>query len=102
MRPMSSRLITFLITSLIAAPGAVAYDDQADPGDGAAVVAHIFEVSDLDSDGSLTSEEYTEAGLDAFGLSFEACDGDANGELTSEEFLDLYRKHHPSVPGLDV
>lgn len=99
---MSPRSITFLLTFLIAAPGAGAFDDQADPEDSVAIVTHIFEVSDLDADGSLSSDEYSAAGLDAFGLGFEACDGDANGELTSEEFLDLYRQHHRSAPELEV
>ncbi len=102
MRPTRPPFITTLIASFAAVPVAFAYDDQADPGDGAAIVEHIFAVSDLDADGALSSEEYETAGLAEFGLSFEACDRDANGELTSQEFLDVYRQHHPSEPGLDV
>ena len=107
MRRTGPLSLTILIASFAAPSSALAYGDrvaerQADPGDAEAIVAHLFEVSDLDEDGALSSDEYARAGLDQFGLSFEACDRDADGALTSQEFLELYRQHHPTEPALDV
>ena len=96
------KLLFTLTVVTLAASSTGAYEEQAEPEDGAAIVAHLFEVSDLDEDGILSSDEYDEAGLADFGLSFEACDRDADGVLTSEEYLELYRQHHPAHPGLDV
>lgn len=107
MRRSSLLSIMTLLASLPALSSASAFDGPVsghptDPANAEAIVAHIFEVSDLDADGSLSSDEYAQAGLDEFGLSFEACDRDADGALTSQEFLDLYRQHHPTESALDV
>ena len=61
---------------------------------GAAAVQHIFETADADGDGSLSESEYSEAGLERFGVSFEASDSNGDGRTTLPEYLELYDRHH--------
>lgn len=63
------------------------------------IVAHIFEMADLDGSGSLDSNEYEEAGLAKYGVSFADCDADEDGETSLREYLDLYRRHHSPAGG---
>lgn len=55
-----------LVTSLIVVGAATIAGGHGDAADSAAIVGHVFEMSDLDE----------------------------NGALTLEEYLELYRKHH--------
>ncbi|MGB0621811.1 MAG: hypothetical protein ACPGVZ_20285 [Myxococcota bacterium] len=63
------------------------------------IVAHIFEMADLDGSGSLDADEYEEAGLAKYGVSFADCDADEDGETSLREYLDLYRRHHSPAGG---
>ena len=65
--------------------------------DGEGVVEHIFDVADTNEDGALSADEYAEAELFDFGLTFEQCDTNQDGSLTSGEYLDLYNAHHAPV-----
>lgn len=78
------------------APTAIAGNEQ----DGRSIVAHLFELADADGSGALDADEYEQADLSAYGVSFEDCDGNADGETTLEEYLELYDRHHP--PGQEV
>ncbi len=71
-----------------------------DPHDATSVVAHIFDAADADGDGAVTAEEYTEAGLERFGVSFEACDADGDGLMTMGEYLAFYEMHHGPADGM--
>lgn len=65
--------------------------------DGEAVVEHIFDVADSNEDGALSADEYADAQLADFGLTFEQCDTNQDGSLASSEYLDLYNAHHAPV-----
>ena len=68
-----------------------------DTMDGEAIVEHIFDVADLNEDGVLDIDEYENARLGEYGLSFEECDTNQDGVLELDEYLDLYIAHHPPV-----
>ncbi len=63
--------------------------------DATSIVEQIFEAADTDSNGELTEAEYTDAGLERFGVTFEQCDADGDGVTTLAEYLALYLRHHP-------
>jgi len=65
--------------------------------DGEAVVEHIFDVADTNEDGTLSDDEYTDARLSEYGLTFDQCDTNQDGGLAFDEYLDLYNAHHPPV-----
>jgi Ca2+-binding EF-hand superfamily protein len=65
--------------------------------DGEAIVEHIFDVADLDEDGVLYIDEFEDARLAEYGLSFEQCDTNQDGVLALDEYLDLYNAHHTPV-----
>ena len=58
------------------------------------VVQHIFDAADQDHDGVLTPEEYADADLARYGVSFEETDANGDGVTSMEEYLDLYARHH--------
>jgi len=78
---------------LLAASPALAEEGR----DPIAVVEHIFEMADADGSGTLTPEEYYDAKLQRYGVTFEACDLDADGETSLSEYLDVYLRFHPST-----
>lgn len=63
------------------------------------VASHLFEQSDSDGSGTLTIEEYAEAGLERYGVSFDEYDANGDGVTTLDEYLDLYDRHHPVGEG---
>jgi len=65
------------------------------------VVQHIFDVSDQDQDGALSLEEYDEAGLERYGVTFEQTDADGDGKTSLAEYLELYEAHHPPADPAD-
>ena len=65
--------------------------------DGGEVVEHIFNVADTNEDGALSDDEYADAQLSDFGLTFEQCDTNQDGRLSPGEYLDLYNAHHAPV-----
>jgi hypothetical protein len=61
----------------------------------ASVAAHIFDMSDADADGYLSADEFADAGLDRYGLSFDDYDANGDGETSVDEYFDLFEAHHP-------
>lgn len=60
-----------------------------------AIAEHIFAKTDVDNDGSVTLDEYTDAGLDQYGASFEDFDLDNNKSITLAEYRSLFIRFHP-------
>lgn len=71
-------------------------------GDASDVATHIFDASDTDANGALSAEEYANAGLERYGVSFEAFDANADGETSLDEYLDLFEQHHPPTDGIEI
>ena len=69
--------------------------------DPAFIVAHIFEMSDLDGNGVIDVDEFAKAGMKRFGAPFESYDENADDEISRDEFAALYERHHPT-PSDDV
>ncbi len=89
-----------LVASLIAMLAVCAFPLSGfaeDSFNGEAVVEHIFDVADTNEDGALSADEYADAQLSDFGLTFEQCDTNQDGSLASGEYLDLYNAHHAPV-----
>lgn len=59
------------------------------------VVSHIFEASDTDGSGTLSAQEYADAGLERYGVTFQEYDVNGDGETSLDEYLDMYDRHHP-------
>lgn len=91
-----------LLAVALAATGALATEGHERHTSGASIARHIFEAADTDGDGALTPEEYADAGLAGFGVTFEDSDADSDGRLTAGEFMQLYLEHHPSDDGIDI
>ncbi len=90
---MSNRSLASLsLVALFAASPALAFPQGS--SDGTAVVKHIFEQADTDKSGALSAQEYKEAGLHEFGVSFEDSDTNDDGETSLVEYLALYERHH--------
>jgi hypothetical protein len=60
------------------------------------VVTHIFQTSDTDGSGTLSPEEFEQAGLARYGVSFDAYDTDGDGQTSLDEYHALYDAHHPA------
>ena len=58
------------------------------------VAGHLFDVSDTDQNGSLSPQEYADAGLERYGVPFEEYDADGDGEASRAEYLDLFDRIH--------
>jgi len=58
------------------------------------VVTHIFDVSDSDGSGSLSRQEYEDAGLERYGVKFDDYDANGDGEASFDEYIDMYNRHH--------
>jgi hypothetical protein len=84
---------TFICLSIIAALGAAT--PLAEHHELQDVVAHVFESSDMDADGTLTRDEYSAAGLHEFGVTFDECDRDADDRISVQEYRAIYDLHHP-------
>ena len=61
------------------------------------VVAHVIDMADSDEDGALAPEEYAEAALESYGVTFSECDVNADGFVTEREYRDLYMIHHDGM-----
>jgi hypothetical protein len=59
------------------------------------VVSHIFHASDTDRNGTLSPGEYTNSGLERYGVSFDEYDANGDGEASLQEYYDVYRRFHP-------
>ena len=89
-----------LVASLLAILAVCAFPLSGFAGetmDGEAIVEHIFDVADTNEDGALSADEYADAELSDFGLTFEQCDTNQDGSLAFGEYLDLYSAHHAQV-----
>lgn len=95
------RLHLLVAASVVASSAGVALVATAGGGHcgGDSVVQHIFDMADEDRDGALTREEYEEAGLERYGVSFEETDANADGVTSMAEYLELYQRHHPADEG---
>ena len=73
-------------------------------GDKSATTAaqEIFEKADSNGDGALSPAEYSEAGMQRFGVGFDEYDLDANGEASLEEYLELFERHHSGATDLEA
>jgi len=87
--------ILFCSFALMTAPVA------ATAGGGHAVVQHVFDMSDQDQDGVLSPEEYENAGLERYGVTFEQADADGDGKTSIDEYFELYEAHHPPADPAD-
>jgi hypothetical protein len=92
------RLHLFVAAGAVAASAAVPLVATAGGGHcgGDSVVQHIFDMADQDRDGALSRDEYVEAGLERYGVSFEETDANADGVTSMAEYLELYQRHHPA------
>jgi Ca2+-binding EF-hand superfamily protein len=63
-------------------------------GSGFDVVTHIFETSDRDGSGTLSPEEFEQAGLARYGVSFGAYDTNGDGEASLDEYREIYDRYH--------
>ena len=70
--------------------------------DALAIAEHIFTKTDVNNDGSLTLEEYVDAGLDQYGASFEDFDMDDNKTITLAEYRALFLRFHPHTRSDEV
>ncbi|MFK7895379.1 MAG: hypothetical protein AB8G23_06065 [Myxococcota bacterium] len=67
------------------------------------VVAHVIDMADSDEDGALSPEEYAEAALQSYGVSFEECDANGDAAVTEREYRDLYKAHHAGLEdGIEI
>lgn len=88
-------MLAFLFAILaFALPLAASAEDAME---GEAIVEHIFDVADSNADGVIVFDEYEDARLGAYGLTFEQCDTNQDGVLALDEYLDLYTAHHPAI-----
>ena len=76
---------------------------SADKGmDALAIAEHIFAMTDIDKDGSMSLQEYSDAGLDQYGVSFEDFDLDEDEGITLAEYRSLFLKLHPHTKGTEA
>jgi len=84
--------------TLLVFPGFASAGGSCDRSD---VASHIFDVSDTDRSGTLSRQEYLEAGLERYGVSFEEYDANGDGEASFDEYLDVYDRYHPGVEQIE-
>lgn len=63
--------------------------------DAGSVAAHIFDMSDTNSDDHLSPEEFAAGGLERYGGPFDAYDANGDGRTSADEFFDVFDAHHP-------
>lgn len=73
----------------------VAATAQAFDADARETVRSLFRSADRDRDGSLSEEEYLDAELDRYGVSFDRSDANGDGGTTLAEYVALFERHHP-------
>jgi len=89
----TSTTIVALSLAMIASPiPALASGCGEDAG---GIAAHIFDMSDSDADGFLSPDEFANAGLERYGMSFEDYDVNGDGAASVDEYFDLFDAHHP-------
>ncbi|UCE84875.1 MAG: hypothetical protein JSU66_11000 [Deltaproteobacteria bacterium] len=66
------------------------------------VVSHIFDTADTDGSGTLSRQEYSDAGLERYGVAFDEYDVNSDGEASFEEYLDVYKRHHRAEGEIEV
>lgn len=89
-------LTTIVLTTGLLAGGGAATAEP--PSNGAAAMARIFEQSDADADGSLSPDEFVEAGFERYGVPFAEFDEDGDGSISASECLLLYDRIHSKRP----
>lgn len=63
--------------------------------DSSSIAAHIFDMSDENEDGFLSPAEFSDAGLERYGVGFNEFDANSDGETSVDEYFDLFELHHP-------
>jgi hypothetical protein len=66
----------------------------------ASIAAHIFDMSDADADGHLSLDEFANAGLERYGMSFDDYDANSDGQASVDEYFDLFDAHHPPADAI--
>lgn len=58
-------------------------------------VEQLFRQADANDDGALSPQEFEEARLGDFGVSFESFDANSDGRTTMGEYFALFDRFHP-------
>ena len=90
---MRRTLVSLAVLALVAAPTSAlaggGCNSDFDPA------THLFETTDADGSGTISPEEFADAGLERYGLGFDAYDTDGDGEASLDEYLELFDRTHP-------
>jgi hypothetical protein len=60
------------------------------------VVSHVFDTADTDDSGTLSRQEYADAGFERYGVPFDEYDVNGDGETSLEEYLETFDRVHPA------
>lgn len=88
----ASSLLAFVAALSIGGATATA---RAFEEDARAKVRDLFQSADRDRNGSLSEEEYLDAELNRYGVSFDRSDANGDGSTTLAEYVALFERHHP-------
>ena len=88
------RILVLVLASLALLVAGPALAGEGCSNGGFDVVTHIFDVSDTDGSGTLSRDEYADAGLERYGVAFDEYDADGDGETSFDEYLEVYDRHH--------
>ena len=98
MKRVQATATTIIALAFIASPIPALASGCEDEAGG--IAAHIFDMSDSDADGYLSPDEFANAGLERYGMSFEDYDANGDGETSVDEYFDLFDAHHPPTEAI--